>query len=141
MLPSFSFPLCEKEKQKESGLTVMKRRFFRCLHLLNFLCYGLCNPHSFDVFLFRRLFIFHAFVLKQKVEPKIQAHSMRYSSLCGKSFGEWAIGPLRNPTARAARLCLEHFHRMAVSRWSPMSTALNFSWGKAGETLKHTSEK
>jgi len=75
-------------------------------------------------------FFFHAFVLKQKVEPKIQAHSMRVSHLCDKSFCEWAIGPLRNPTARAARLCLEHFHRTPVSRWSPMSTALNFSWGK-----------
>jgi len=91
--------------------------------------------------LFHVIFPFHAFVLKQKVEPKIQAHSMRTSSLCGKSFGEWAIGPLRNPTARAARLCLGHFHRTPVSRWSPMSTALNFSLGKEHGFLKRVSEK
>jgi len=56
---------------------------------------------SFEVSFPRRIFFFHAFVLKQKVEPKIQAHSMRISHLCDKSFGEWAIGPPRNPTARA----------------------------------------
>ena len=86
--------------------------------------------HSVVVLALRKV-IFHAFVLKQKVEPKIQAHSMRISHLCGKSFGEWAIGPPRTSTARAARRCLEHFHRMAVSRWRLMSTALNFSWEKA----------
>jgi len=56
---------------------------------------------SFGGRLFHVIFFFHAFVLKQKVEPKIQAHSMRISSLRDKSFCEWAIGPPRNPTARA----------------------------------------
>ena len=87
------------------------------------------------------IFPFHAFVLKQKVEPKIQAHSMRISSLCDNSFGEWAIGPPRNPTARALKLCLDPFHRTPVSRWSQTLPALNFSLGKARKTLKHTSEK
>jgi len=115
--------------------------FFEYIAFCSLLCYDLYNPHSFEVSSFHLIVIFHAFVLKQKVEPKIQAHSMRVISLCDKSFGEWAIGPLRNPTARAAKLCLEHFHRMAVSRWRLLSTALNFSWGKEHESLKHTSEK
>jgi len=91
--------------------------------------------------LFHVIFFFHSFVLKQKVEPKIQAHSMRVSHLCGKSFGEWAIGPPRNPTARAARLCLDQLHRTPVSRWRLLSTALNFSLGKEHEFLQHMSEK